>query len=211
MDLLDVGCKEFTHRKRKDVSCTYQSFWDFFNWLQLLLYSEITVYGLVGRRIIWNTNFKVVLRAKWIHNSRDISRQFWRLLHNSTSQVYREWVSNIGSRLYYVVKHFHSIAIYWMFFHRINCRSADHKIYHWITRSVCEQNYDKKYKCMINMWSKYGRFIVSLWGLAGVCWRTLVCKLTWSVGHCLTLWQRTAEPAWQGGWSKMLKGHMLEI
>ena len=61
MDLLEVGCKEFTHRKRKDVSCTYQSFWDFFNWLQLLLYCEITVYGLVGRRIIWNTNFKVVL------------------------------------------------------------------------------------------------------------------------------------------------------
>ena len=53
MDLLEVGCKEFTHRKRKDVSCTYQSFWDFFNWLQLLLYCEITVYGLVGRRIIW--------------------------------------------------------------------------------------------------------------------------------------------------------------
>ena len=61
MDLLEVGRKEFTHRKRRDVSCTYQSFWDFFNWLQLLLYCEITVYGLVGRRIIWNTNFKVVL------------------------------------------------------------------------------------------------------------------------------------------------------
>ena len=35
---------------------------------------------------------------------------------------------------------------------------------------------------------------VSLWGWEGVCWQTLVCKWTWSVGRCLTSSQRTAAP-----------------
>ena len=50
-------------------------------------------------------------------------------------------------------------ALYWTFFHKINSRAADHNIYHWITWSVCGQNYDKKCLCMINLWSKYGQFI----------------------------------------------------
>ena len=66
------------------------------------------------------------------------------------------------------------------------------------------------------MWSKYGQFIdlfvrfggsllISLWGWGGVCWQTLVCKLTWSAGRCLTSWQRTAAPVKQ---DRVLKGQL---
>ena len=50
-----------------------------------------------------------------------------------------------------------------------------------------------------------GSLLISLWGWGGVCWQTLVCKLTWSVWRCLTLWQRTAAPVKQG---RVLKGQL---